>query len=710
MNFKKYFQELKRRHVVKAGLAYLVVAWLIVQVLSIIIPAFGLSTSLLKTGIIILTIGFPIWLIFSWVYDLTPEGFKKTEDAEFDEEFSAKKNVKLNRIIIGALSVAVILLVYNQFRLKDSYQAEIAAVSKVDNRKSVAVLPFTNLSTDEENTFFTAGVHEDVLNKLSGINNLRVISRTSVMKYRDYEGSLSEVGFRLNVKYIVEGTVQRSNNQVRVTAKLINAETDESLWSNNYDRTLENVFSLQNDIAQEIVKTLETKISEQEDKNLNEIPTRDINAYDNYLKARTILNASNYNNEQLIQAIGFLNTAIKFDPNFIQARSALSLALTDVYYFKSNFGEDKDEIGVAKLKAQEALNDVIRLSPESHYRYKEEGYYHYVVEKDPIAALQNFDKAIVLFPNDAETLGLQAQIYQELGQLDKMVLNLEKAYAIDNTNARTAYFLTFGYEFTNQYDKLVPYLERLLELEPEKTHYEIQAKYYQFLHDGKLESYMAYETAVKTVKTTTIRDDRSVLNNEMTVAMFNNNFELYSKAYMGKWDTHQKGHGDWACPMIDNDDINLANLLIQHDKHDDAQEIIEGAKNRITRPYQKNGFCIFNKSTYNPKLEYLIGNKEVARREFDSIVPEILNNDLFPRGPVERGVLLQTADMVAPDQVYMIYKQITSKPVTFITMESVCANPWMYPNLIKDPNFIKEIKEDGRFVAFLKHYKLLSES
>ena len=130
MDLKKYFKELNRRHVVKAGIAYLVVAWLLIQVLSILIPAFELPGYLLKTSIIILTIGFPIWLIFSWVYDLTPEGFKKTENVAYDDATSAKKNLKLNRIIIGALSIAVILLVYNQFRMTDNFESEMAAVTQ----------------------------------------------------------------------------------------------------------------------------------------------------------------------------------------------------------------------------------------------------------------------------------------------------------------------------------------------------------------------------------------------------------------------------------------------------------------------------------------------------------------------------------------------------------------------------------------------------
>lgn len=707
MNLKNYIQELKRRNVIKSAIAYLVVAWLLVQVLSIVLPTFNAAPSILKTTIIALIIGFPIWIIFSWVFELTSEGLKKTDAVEIDTSVTSKTNVRLNRVIIGALSVVVILLIVNQFRMSESNASEIAELTKVDNRKSIAVLPFSNMSIEDENVFFTEGVQEDVLNKLAGLKELKVISRTSVLKFKNYEGSLAEIGKRLDVKYIVEGSVQRNENRVKVTAKLIDAASEEMLWSNNYDRILENVFELQNEIAQEIVEKLKTKISEQEVKSLNEIPTKNIDAYDNFVKARLIINAAYYNYNQLVEAIGYLKKAVEFDANFVEAWAALSQSYSDQYQWQNNYGDDKSILPGIKEVALNALHKTIELNSESHHRYRAEGYFKDYVTEDPIGALKSFDKALAIFPNDAQTLKYQAEIYFKLAQVDNSVDNLEKAYAIDSENRSIIYGLTMGYEFAHRYKDMVPFLERLLELEPDKTHYAVQSKYYQFLNDGKLETFKAFENAVKTVKKTDVRDDRSVQNNEMTVAMLNNDFESYSIAYKGKWDRHQRGHGEWACPMIDNDDVNHAHLLMQKGKMEQAEEIIEKAKSAITHPYQKNGFCIFNKAAYNPKLEYMSGDKSLARKQFDSIVPEILNNTNFPRGPVERMVLLQTADMVAPDQVYVIYKQIISKPVTFTTMESVCANPWTYPNLLKDPNFIKDVKEDGRFVKFLEHYKLI---
>ena len=708
MNFKKYFKELNRRHVVKVGIAYLVVAWLLIQVLSILIPAFELPTYLLKTSIIILTIGFPIWLIFSWVYDLTPEGFKKTENVAYDDEVSAKKNVKLNRIIIGTLSIAVILLVVNQVRMHQSNADEIAELTKIDNRKSIAVLPFSNLSPNNENAFFSDGMHEDVLNKLGSLKDLKVISRTSVLAYRDYEGDLKAVGDKLGVRYIVEGTVSRWENEVKVTVNLIDATTNKGMWSNSYNGELKNVFKLQSDIAQEIVDALNTKITQEELAHIDEPLTDNIEVYDNYVKARNITNKSWYNLKQLMQAIDYLKAAVKVDKNFVAGWSLLSILQSD-HYSRLNEAKDEEEAAQAKKDAEFALNRTKELQPTGFYFYRADGYFQHIVNDDPIKALSSFDKAMEIYPNDAETLGYQARLYLGLGQLDKMTENLEKAYTIDNQNQGVAYFLTMAYEATHRYKVMVPVLKRLVVLDPSNNSYKLQEKYYQFLAEGSLEAYNSFKNTVKHSDLEIKFDSRGIVNYDMVVAMFDDDYDSYIGAWKGEWTKHHANHGNWSCPLQLNDETNQANLLIKHGKKDLAFKIIERTKSTAQMPYNKNAFCIFNSATYEPKLDYMLGDKTLARKEFEDIIPQVMNNEAFPRGPVERMVLLETADLVAPDQVYSIYKQVTSKPVSFASLETICANPWIYPNLIKDPNFIEDIRKDGRFVAFLEHYKLIPQ-
>ena len=705
MNFKKYFRELNRRHVVKAGIAYLVVAWLITQVLSILIPAFELPTSLLRTSIIILTIGFPIWLIFSWVYDLTPEGLKKTVSIEYDDELSAKKNVKLNRIIIGALSIAVILLVYNQFRITDNFENEIAAATITDDRNSIAILPFSNMNTDDENAFFTEGMHEDVLNKLAGIKDLKVIARTSVLPYKNYEGSLDSLGTILGVKYILEGSVRRFENQIKISANLIEAKTGISLWSNSYDRTIDNVFKLQNEIAQEITEALQTKLSQKENNKLNTVPTTVIEAYDNFVKARSILN-NDYNLKELDSALNFLKKAVEFDDNFVAGWGLMANAYSDLFQYSLDF-DDKSVSIEAKVKAEEALVKLESLDSENVYTLRAKGYYQNMVLEDPIAALQSFDKALEEFPNDSGTLMYQAIIYFYLAQPDKAIANMEKAYAIDNQNGFIRIYLKMAYIYQRQYAKLIPLIKTYFEEDPERTHYQVEINYYQFLLDGKIASFEALEKSIENLQITDRCNLRVVKDNKMVVAMFNQDFNSYIDNWLGTWDAHHAGHGNWSCPQIINDELNQANLMLKNDRVDEANQILTQAIEAIERPINEKSMCIFNKAVYGPKLDYLLGNKDHAKEAFYKDLPRVMNLNKFPRGAVERSVLLETADMVAPDEVYNIYKQITSKPTSLVGIETVCANPWIYPNLFKDENFIAEVKQDGRFVDFLKLNQIL---
>jgi len=700
MNLKQYFQELKRRHVVKSGIAYLVVAWLTTQVLSIIIPAFELSPSLLKTSIIILTIGFPIWLIFSWIYDLTPEGLKKTEDIEFDAEASANKNVKLNRIIIGALSIAVILLVYNQFRLTDSFETEMAAATKVDSRNSIAILPFINMSSDDDNAFFTEGMHEDVLNKLAGIKELKVIARTSVLPYRNYEGSLDSLGNKLGVKYILEGSVRRFENQIKISTNLIEAATGTSLWSNSYDRTIDNVFKLQSEIAQEITQTLKTTLSPKENNNLNAVPTTVIDAYDNFVKARNILNGY-YNVEDLNKAMDYLKTAVGFDSNFIEGWGLLANAYSELYEFALDF-DDKSVSVKAKINADEAIAKLEAIDADNVYTLRAKGYYQNMVLEDPIAALQSFDKALEAFPNDSSTLMYQAVIYMYLSQSDKALDNMERAYAIDNQNGMVRLYLKMGYTYSRKYEKLIPLIKAYYKEDPEKTHYEVEMNYYQFLIDGKISSFEALENSIANLQITDRCNLRVVKDNKMVVAMFNQDFNSYIDNWLGAWDSHHKDHGNWSCPQIINDELNQANLMLKNDRAEEASQILAQAIEAVERPINEMSMCVYNKAVYDPKLDYLSGNKELAKEKFYKDLPRVMNLTRYPRGSVERSVLLETADMVATEDVYNIYKQVISKPSSIVGLETVCANPWIYPNLLKDENFMAEVKQDGRFVDFLK--------
>ncbi len=633
------------------------------------------------------------------VYELLKEGETAVTKAIRD-----KKNTKAvatrNRFIFAA--IAILLLTAGYFLIK-----EFTGSQKISGDKIVAVLPFKNLNASDSDNVFISGVHEDVINRLAGLKDLKVISRTSVLRFAETTDDLKTIGKKLRANFIVEGSVARMNNQIRVNIQLFDAATEESLWSESYDKELSNVFAVQSEIAEKISDKLNAKLSSGEKNRLGSIPTDNVKAYDEFIMARSILSSSQLTYDKIMQAIGLLQTATEKDKKFAEAWGLLSQAQTSRYEKVSNYDNRSEEQQEAALESEKALVKVKDLDPESVSAFRAEGYYLNIVKNDQVGALRSFDKALEVFPNDPKTLIYQSFLFFYMGQIYKVVENMEKAYAIENRNGMVIYSLTFGYELTRQYSKMPPFFEKLLEIEPEKTHYKVAAKYFQFLANGSLASFHAFENAVKTVERTKVYDERSIENNEMVVAMVNNEIDQYARLWEGKWVEHYTGHGNWSCPMIINDEANQAYFLMNHGKSAEAKSFIEKVKSATARPVNEKALCIFDKAVYEPKLFYLTGDSAKARKAFEATLITVLKNNKFPRGAVEKSVLLQTADMVAPDKVYEIYKEVSADPVSFISMEVVCANPWTYPNLLKNPEFIKEVRKDGRFVKFLQHFGLL---
>lgn len=640
------------------------------------------------------------------VYELLKEGqtavAKPINDGLPEKRFATVFS-KRKWIVYPALSIVLLIAAY--FIVKEYSSSNIIA-----GEKTIAILPFKNLNPDNETSFFVTGIHEDVINRLASLKDLKVISRTSVLRIKDSTLDLPAIGRKLDAAYIVEGSVSRMGNQVKINVQLFDAKTDKSLWSESYEKEMSNVFALQSEIALEISNKLNAKISSKERKELNKIPTDDLAAYDDFIRARSILNSSQLNYEKIMQAITFLESATGKDKNFAEAWGLLSVAQSRRYDKVKSFDDREEEKKLAAEAAAKALEKIKSLDPESATAFRTEGYYFEMVKGDDIKAISNYDKALAASPNDAKTLFLMTNIVFRMGNLDRLIENLEKVFEIDKGNAAVIYGLTFGYELKRDFKKMVPFLEKLVKLEPEKTHYEVQAKYYRFLSEGSLESFKAFESAVKTVRKTDVYDERAVENNEMTVAMVNDEFDKYVKAWKGKWDSHYAGHGNWSCPLIINEDLNHAHYLMDHGYKKEADEILAEAKKAIHRPVNEMSVCIFDKDVYQPKLFQMTGDTTAARKLFEENIVKVLKNNRFPRGAVEKSVLLQSADMVAPDKIYSIYKEIADDPGAFICLEVVCANPWTYPNLLKDPQFISDVRKDGRFVKFLEHYGLLKKT
>nr|MDQ3314457.1 FlgO family outer membrane protein [Verrucomicrobiota bacterium] len=342
MNSRNFFAELKRRNVYKVAVAYAVVGWLVMQIAATIVPALHLPDGITSAVVVLVLLGFPIALVLAWAFELTPEGIKRSDEVALGESITPKTGRKLMITVgvVGALAFG--LLLFQLTRPKsvvvapDSTAPAVIAAPAAEaiSSKSIAVLPFQNLSKDEENAFFADGVQDEILTTLAKVADLKVISRTSVMQYKNTERrNLPEIAQALKVAHVLEGSVQRSANRVRVSAQLIDARTDAHLWAERYDRELADVFAIQSEIAQKIAQQLQAALSPKEKAAIEKKPTNDVAAYDLYLRAKEISRETGNRPDQMHEQIRLLDEAVARDPAFVSAWCSLVHVHLRLYWF-----------------------------------------------------------------------------------------------------------------------------------------------------------------------------------------------------------------------------------------------------------------------------------------------------------------------------------------------------------------------------------------
>ena len=315
--------ELKRRNVFRVAAAYIVVAWLVVQVVDTVLPAFGFGDGAVRLTVIVLAIGFLPTLLMSWAFELTPDGIKKERDVDRANSTTPQTGKRLDRIILALLVVAVVLFAFDKFILSESREQTIAQQARQEGRtealvqsygdKSIAVLPFVDMSPNGDQEYFSDGIAEELLNLLAKIPELRVISRSSAFSYKGKDAKISEIAAELNVDHILEGSVRKSGNQVRITTQLIEARSDTHLWSETYDRSLDNIFAVQDEIAAVVVERLKIEL-------LGNVPTvlaTDAESYATFLRARSLRRQNTA--ESLNQAQALLEQVLATDPDYLPA-------------------------------------------------------------------------------------------------------------------------------------------------------------------------------------------------------------------------------------------------------------------------------------------------------------------------------------------------------------------------------------------------------
>src|SRR3984893_4776518 len=388
MNPRNFFAELKRRNVYKVAVAYAVVSWLIIQIATQVFPFFEVPNWAVRLVVLLLILGFPAALIFSWAFEITPEGIKRESEIEPSKSIARKTGRKL---VAGTVVLAVIaasLFVF-QFVRPRSTSPSVATISS----KSIAVLPLANLSRDPDNEYFVAGMQDEIITRLAQISDLKVISCSSTQRYKGGGHSLRQVATELGVTNILEGSIQKANDQVHVNVQLLNAVTDSHLWADTFDRKLTDVFGVESEIAKTIADTLRAKLTGREAATLEARPTENNGAHDLYLKGRFFWKKRT--SADMKTALGYFEQAANVDPNYAVAYAGMANCYLPLPLYGG--GVPTEMYPKATAMAQKA----IALDPNLGEPLASLGLIHALFDFDFATSVREFEETIRLNPNYA---------------------------------------------------------------------------------------------------------------------------------------------------------------------------------------------------------------------------------------------------------------------------------------------------------------------
>jgi len=442
-----FFEELQRRKVYRVAAAYIIVAAGIIQLASAAFPAWDVPNWALRLVIVVLLLGFPIALMLAWAYDITAQGVRATPAIAVP-----KAHRHRNMVILVATGVAI-------SAAAAFFLLPRAVTRKID--KSIAVLPFQNLSDEKENAYFADGIQDDILTNLSKIGDLKVISRMSVMPYRgDGSRNAREIGKALGVGSLLEGSVRRAGNRVRVSVQLINADDDEHIWAEDYDRDLTDVFDIQTDLAQKIAYTLQAKLSSNEKARLDRRPTASPEAYLLYVQAHDYATRTGKFRDSALKAEPLFEQAIKLDPNFALAFAGLSRNESYLYY-------STEPVPTRREKARLNANEALRLQPGLPEGHLALGFFYYYCDRDHERALAEFEMAKRGLPNEAAAYMAIGLIQRRQGKWTESTANLEKAAALDPKNPNILINLASTYLALRQFEAADKTLDRVIAIAPQ---------------------------------------------------------------------------------------------------------------------------------------------------------------------------------------------------------------------------------------------------
>lgn len=443
-----FFEELKRRNVFRVGIAYLIMAWLVLQVTDIVVPIIELPEAFSKGVLLLLAIGLPIAIILAWAYEMTPEGVKKEKDVDRTESVTHRR---LDFVIIGVLTLALAIFALDKF----VWSGDAApAVTSATEQQTLAVLPFINMSSDEEQEYFSDGLTEELLNLLARIPELRVTSRSSAFYYKGKDFKIADIGRELGVGHILEGSVRRSGETIRITAQLINVADDSHIWSETWDRTFDDIFVIQDEIAEAVVGELKVRLAGQ----VPQVADTDPEAYSLYLRARHLVVGRSVQNYE--QAMQFLQAALAIDSGFVAAW----LELGSIYWDGRGIGMFSQEEAIAS--ARDAANKVLRLDPDNAGVHMLLAHIAQGLEMDMATASREIRRALELNPNDAAIVSTAGFVAVRIGDFDAALELIQKAKLLDPVGVTNRYGMGLSEMGIGRLDEAEDAFRKKIELAP----------------------------------------------------------------------------------------------------------------------------------------------------------------------------------------------------------------------------------------------------
>jgi TolB-like protein/Tfp pilus assembly protein PilF len=515
-----FVAEIKRRNVFRVGIAYAIVGWLLVQIAATVFPILQMPEWTVAFVTMLLVLGFPVALILSWAYELTPAGIKRTKAVPLAQSVAGVTGRKLDFVIIALLSLAVVYFVLERFAFEPTAEAPAVADAVGEGEpsqpsagddsardlRSIAALPFSNESAEEENAeFFANGIHDELLTRLAKIGSLKVISRTSVEEYRDATRNMREIGQALGVATLLEGRVQRAGDRVRINVQLIDAQTDEHLWAEIYDRelTASNIFAIQSEMATEIANALRVVMSPEEAVRLADVPTENTSAYDFYLSGLDYFTRIG-RDESMPLAVQQYERAVEEDPVFAVAWAALSRAHTVMYLYALD--RTPERLALARAAVDRALE----LAPDAGEPHLALAQYYHIGERDYAAALAELAIAERAMPGSAEVFELRALVLRRAGDFDASVANMERAIELDPRNITLMFRQSGAYLVLRDYAQVERLVGRILDIEPDNVQALSRRSTTPMAHRGDVASLKAFATSGRSSGAAASRDSWNV--------------------------------------------------------------------------------------------------------------------------------------------------------------------------------------------------------